>query len=94
MGRITWKSHEAKPLDAKLSAPAPPPLRATPNRSHTFTPGEYNKEWTVEGLLYQGCAFYTTWLGHASLAVTQIYLADSEHIDSSMQARLDNAGTY
>lgn len=34
-----------------------------------------------------------TWLGHASLAVTQIYLADSEHIDSNMQARLDRAGT-
>ena len=33
-----------------------------------------------------------TWLGHASLAVTQIYLADSEHIDSNMQARLDKAG--
>jgi len=35
-----------------------------------------------------------TWLGHASLAVTQIYLADSEHIDSNMQARLDSAGRY
>jgi integrase/recombinase XerD len=34
-----------------------------------------------------------TWLGHASLAVTQIYLADSENIDSNMQARLDKAGT-
>ena len=35
-----------------------------------------------------------TWLGHASLAVTQIYLADSEPIDSNMQARLDKAGSY
>jgi len=35
-----------------------------------------------------------TWLGHASLAVTQIYLTDSENIDSNMQARLDNAGSY
>jgi hypothetical protein len=33
-------------------------------------------------------------MGHASLAVTQIYLADSEHIDSNMQGRLDQAGSY
>ncbi len=33
-----------------------------------------------------------TWLGHKSLAVTQIYLADSEHIDTGMQAKLDKAG--
>jgi integrase len=35
-----------------------------------------------------------TWLGHASLAVTQIYLADSEHIDANLQARLDKAGSH
>ncbi len=35
-----------------------------------------------------------TWLGHKSLAVTQIYLADSEHIDTGMQAKLDKAGAY
>lgn len=35
-----------------------------------------------------------TWLGHASLAVTQIYLEDSLHIDSSMQAKLDKAAEF
>jgi integrase/recombinase XerD len=35
-----------------------------------------------------------SWLGHQSLAVTQIYLADSEDIDVSMQAKLDKAGSY
>ena len=33
-----------------------------------------------------------SWLGHKSLAVTQIYLADSDNIDTEMQAKLDNAG--
>ena len=33
-----------------------------------------------------------TWLGHKSLAVTQLYLADSEHIDPGMQEKLDRAG--
>jgi integrase len=37
---------------------------------------------------------YQTWLGHKSLAVTQLYLADSEHIDPGMQAKLDKAGAY
>jgi integrase len=32
-----------------------------------------------------------TWLGHASLAVTQIYLEDSMDIDQTMQAKLDRA---
>ena len=35
-----------------------------------------------------------TWLGHKSLAVTQIYLEDVQHIDTSMQAKLDKAGSY
>ena len=35
-----------------------------------------------------------TWLGHKSLAVTQLYLADSEHIDPGMQAKLDKAGRF
>jgi len=35
-----------------------------------------------------------TWLGHASLAITQLYLADSEHINHEMQAKLDKAGSY
>src|SRR5262249_29592829 len=34
-----------------------------------------------------------TWLGHASLAVTQIYLEDSLHIDDRMQQKLDRAGS-
>jgi integrase/recombinase XerD len=33
-----------------------------------------------------------TWLGHDSLAVTQLYLADSEYVDDSLQAKLDKAG--
>jgi integrase/recombinase XerD len=33
-----------------------------------------------------------TWLGHESLAVTQLYLADSECVDDSLQAKLDRAG--
>jgi integrase len=35
-----------------------------------------------------------SWLGHKSLAVTQIYLEDVQHIDTSMQAKLDKAGSY
>jgi hypothetical protein len=35
-----------------------------------------------------------TWLRHASRAVTQIYLTDSENIDSNTQTRLDYAGSY
>jgi integrase len=35
-----------------------------------------------------------SWLGHKSLAVTQIYLEDVQNIDTSMQAKLDRAGTY
>jgi len=35
-----------------------------------------------------------TWLGHKSLAVTQLYLADSEQIDPGMQAKLDKAGRF
>jgi len=34
------------------------------------------------------------WLGHASLAVTQIYLEDSMHIDSAMQNKLDKAASF
>lgn len=33
-----------------------------------------------------------TWLGHESLAVTQLYLADSEYVDDRLQAKLDKAG--
>jgi len=35
-----------------------------------------------------------SWLGHKSLAVTQIYLEDVQNIDTSMQAKLDRAGSY
>jgi len=35
-----------------------------------------------------------SWLGHKSLAVTQIYLEDVRNIDTSMQAKLDRAGSY
>jgi integrase/recombinase XerD len=35
-----------------------------------------------------------TWLGHKSLAVTQLYLADSEVIDDKMQERLDAVGKF
>lgn len=35
-----------------------------------------------------------TWLGHASLAVTQIYLEDSMDIDSAMQKKLDKAASF
>jgi integrase len=35
-----------------------------------------------------------TWLGHKSLAVTQLYLADSEQIDPGVQAKLDKAGRF
>ena len=34
------------------------------------------------------------WLGHKDLSVTQLYLEDVEHIDTSMQAKLDKAGAY
>lgn len=33
------------------------------------------------------------WLGHESLETTQIYLTDSEHIDTEMQAKLDKAAS-
>jgi integrase len=35
-----------------------------------------------------------TWLGHQSLAVTQIYLEDSLYIDPAMQAKLDRAAEF
>jgi len=33
-----------------------------------------------------------TWLGHESLAVTQLYLDDAELTDSGIQAKVDRAG--
>lgn len=35
-----------------------------------------------------------SWLGHSSLAVTQLYLEDSMDIDSTMQAKLDRAAKF
>jgi site-specific recombinase XerD len=35
-----------------------------------------------------------SWLGHKSLAVTQIYFEYVHNIDTSMQAKLDRAGSY
>ncbi len=35
-----------------------------------------------------------TWLGHKSLAVTQIYLEDVQDINLDMQRKLDHAGAY
>lgn len=35
-----------------------------------------------------------TWLGHSSLAVTQLYLEDSMHIDDAMQSKLDRAAKF
>ncbi len=35
-----------------------------------------------------------TWLGHKSLAVTQIYLEDVQDVSSDTQRKLDRAGTY
>jgi len=35
-----------------------------------------------------------SWLGHKSLAVTQIYLSDVEDINPDMQQKLDRAGAY
>ena len=35
-----------------------------------------------------------TWLGHQSLAVTQIYLEDSIDVDEAMQAKLDRAAGF
>jgi len=43
----------------------------------------------MPGCLDHAVAWF--WMGHASLAVTQIYLADS--VDSNMQAILDRSGT-
>jgi integrase len=35
-----------------------------------------------------------TWLGHESLAVTQIYLEDSMDVDETLQAKLDKAAAF
>jgi integrase len=35
-----------------------------------------------------------TWLGHKSLETTELYLSDTKHIGSEMQANIDKAGTY
>jgi len=35
-----------------------------------------------------------TWLGHKSLETTELYLSDTKHIGSEMQANIDRAGTY
>jgi len=33
-----------------------------------------------------------TWLGHKSLETTELYLSDTKHIGSEMQANIDKAG--